>query len=172
MDRIRWPGVFASPSSGAWLALPYDQVTLDCAARAAGTSRQTVLRHFGSKDALPAAVVVWQSPGDESARRGEPGDVPAAVAYDPAGRLTKLWAPGRPTSGPPTAEYAYSISKAAPSSVSSKTLGANGNQILSYEIYDGMLRPRQTQQTAPDEPAANQVGGCGFCCGLGRTSTS
>ena len=63
----------------AWLALPYDQVTLDAVARDAGTSRQTVLRHFGSKDELALAVVDWQLPREESARRVEPGDTGAAV---------------------------------------------------------------------------------------------
>jgi AcrR family transcriptional regulator len=63
-----------------WLALPYDQVTLDGVARAAGTTRQTVLRHFGSKDDLALAVVEWQRPQEESARQVEPGDVAAAVA--------------------------------------------------------------------------------------------
>ena len=65
----------------AWLAEPYDQVTLDGVARAAGTSRQTVLRHFGSKDELALAVVDWQLPHEESARRVEPGDVVAAVRH-------------------------------------------------------------------------------------------
>ena len=65
----------------AWLAEPYDQVTLDGVARAAGTSRQTVLRHFGSKDELAVAVVDWQLPHEESARRVEPGDVVAAVRH-------------------------------------------------------------------------------------------
>jgi AcrR family transcriptional regulator len=63
----------------AWVALPYDQVTLDGVARDAGTSRQTVLRHFGSKDELALAVVDWQLPREESARRVEPGDIGAAV---------------------------------------------------------------------------------------------
>ena len=36
----------------AWLDRPYDQVTLDAVAEAAGVSRQTVIRHFGSKDDL------------------------------------------------------------------------------------------------------------------------
>ena len=62
-----------------WLALPYDQVTLDAVARDAGTSRQTVLRHFGSKDELALAVVDWQLPREESARRVEPGDIDANV---------------------------------------------------------------------------------------------
>jgi AcrR family transcriptional regulator len=63
----------------AWLAVPYDQVTLDAVARDAGTSRQTVLRHFGSKDELALAVVDWQRPREESARRVEPGDLVGAV---------------------------------------------------------------------------------------------
>ncbi|WFE39254.1 RHS repeat-associated core domain-containing protein [Micromonospora sp. WMMD998] len=70
--------------------------------------------------------------------------------YDPLGRLTKLWLPGRPTSQTPNTEYAYSVTKTAPTTVQTKTLGPNGNQISSYEIYDGHLRPRQTQTTAPD----------------------
>ena len=65
----------------AWLELPYDQVTLDAVARDAGTSRQTVLRHFGSKDELALAVVDWQRPREESARRVEPGDIVAAVRH-------------------------------------------------------------------------------------------
>ena len=62
-----------------WLRLPYDHVTLDAVARDAGTTRQTVLRHFGSKDELAVAVVDWQLPREESARRVEPGDIVAAV---------------------------------------------------------------------------------------------
>ncbi|WFE27296.1 RHS repeat-associated core domain-containing protein [Solwaraspora sp. WMMD791] len=70
--------------------------------------------------------------------------------YDPLGRLTKVWAPGRATSATPDQEYAYTITKSAPSHIRSRVLGPNGNQIDSYEIYDGLLRPRQTQVTAPD----------------------
>ena len=62
-----------------WIRLPYDHVTLDAVARDAGTTRQTVLRHFGSKDELAVAVVDWQLPREESARRVEPGDIVAAV---------------------------------------------------------------------------------------------
>ncbi|MEV0327793.1 RHS repeat-associated core domain-containing protein [Micromonospora echinospora] len=70
--------------------------------------------------------------------------------YDHLGRLTKTWLPGRPTTGTPTTEYVYSITKTAPNSIQTKELGPNGNQISSFEIYDGHLRLRQTQATAPD----------------------
>lgn len=77
-------------------------------------------------------------------------DKTTTAAYDALGRLTKVWLPGRSTSGTGNQEYSYSVTKAAPSFVESKILGPNGNQISSFEIYDGLLRLRQTQHTAPD----------------------
>ena len=62
-----------------WLERPYDQVTLDAVAAAAGVSRQTVLRHFGSKEDLAMAVVDWQRPLEEAFRDAEPGNVEGAV---------------------------------------------------------------------------------------------
>jgi AcrR family transcriptional regulator len=62
-----------------WLERPYDQVTLDAVAAAARVSRQTILRHFGSKDDLAIAVVAWQRPIEEDARAVEPGDTTNAV---------------------------------------------------------------------------------------------
>ena len=62
-----------------WLERPYDQVTLDAVAAAAGVSRQTILRHFGSKDELALAVVAWQRPIEEDARAADPGDIATAV---------------------------------------------------------------------------------------------
>ena len=63
----------------AWLDRPYDQVTLDSVAEAAGVSRQTVIRHFGSKDDLALAIVAWQRPIEEEARAADPGDTVTAV---------------------------------------------------------------------------------------------
>lgn len=62
-----------------WLERPYDQVTLDAVAELAGVSRQTVLRHFGSKDDLALGVVAWQRPIEEEARAADPGDTSTAV---------------------------------------------------------------------------------------------
>ena len=58
-----------------WLERPYDEVTLEAVAELAGVSRQTLLRHFGSKEALVVAVVDWAGPEEDAARRAEPGDV-------------------------------------------------------------------------------------------------
>ena len=65
-----------------WLAEPYDEVALDAVAAAAGVSRQTVHRQFGSKDELMVAVVDWRRPREEEGdRRVEPGAVDAAVRH-------------------------------------------------------------------------------------------
>lgn len=72
------------------------------------------------------------------------------VAYDALGRLIKKWLPGRTTSDTPNTEYGYTVSNTVASSVLTKELGPNGNQIVSYEIFDGLLRSRQVQSTAPD----------------------
>jgi AcrR family transcriptional regulator len=63
-----------------WLERPYDQVSIETVARAAGVSRQTVIRQFGTKDELAFAVVDWQKPREDAFRATAPGDVETAVA--------------------------------------------------------------------------------------------
>jgi YD repeat-containing protein len=65
-------------------------------------------------------------------------------SYDPLGRTTKVVKPGN-TTGFGDMEYLYSITKTSAPYVQTKALGPNGNQITSFEILDGFLRPRQTQ---------------------------
>ena len=62
-----------------WVERSYDQVSLQSIAEAAGVSRQTVSRQFGTKDDLAFAVVDWQKPREDALRAAEPGDVEAAV---------------------------------------------------------------------------------------------
>ena len=57
----------------------YDQVSIESVARAAGASRQTVIRQFGTKDELAFAVVDWQKPREDAFRAAEPGDIGTAV---------------------------------------------------------------------------------------------
>lgn len=47
-------------------------------------------------------------------------------------------------------EYVYGGNRTTANWVLTRELGPNGNQIGTYEIYDGQLRLRQTQTTAPD----------------------
>lgn len=62
-----------------WLDHPYDQVPIETVARAAGVSRQTVIRQFGTKDELAFAGVDWQKPHEEASRSAEPGDIETAI---------------------------------------------------------------------------------------------
>jgi AcrR family transcriptional regulator len=56
------------------------EITLDDVASRAGTSVQTVLRHFGSRDGLLDEVGRFASAEVEQERRATPGDVGEAVA--------------------------------------------------------------------------------------------
>ncbi|MBB4968900.1 RHS repeat-associated core domain-containing protein [Saccharothrix violaceirubra] len=71
------------------------------------------------------------------------------LGYDALGRLKTVRMPGRGDNETPNIEYGYTIRKDAVSSVSTTTLNAHDAQSTSYAIYDGLLRPRQTQSPAP-----------------------
>jgi AcrR family transcriptional regulator len=55
------------------------EITLDDIARAAGTSVQTVLRHYGSRDGLLDAVIALTAAEVERERRAPAGDVASAL---------------------------------------------------------------------------------------------
>ena len=58
----------------------YDEVSLDEVAAAADTTVQTVIRHFGSKESLFAAMVDWSSERMVAPREeARPGDIAGAV---------------------------------------------------------------------------------------------
>lgn len=75
------------------------------------------------------------------------------LAYDPLGRLTGVWLPGRAKASnttTPNLKFDYLIRKTGPAAVSTSTLRNDGTTYTTgYALYDGLLRPRQTQQPAP-----------------------
>ncbi|WP_269285761.1 RHS repeat domain-containing protein [Streptomyces sp. H39-C1] len=76
-----------------------------------------------------------------------------ASAYDPLGRLTKVWLPTRsaityPDS--PSSTYSYQVRNDRPIVVTTSVLNHNSLYETSYAFYDGLLRPRQTQSPSPD----------------------
>lgn len=62
-----------------WVTERYDGITMEQVADTAGVSRQTVYRHFGSKQELVLAAAEWAHLHEEEARRVDPGDVEGAV---------------------------------------------------------------------------------------------
>ncbi|MDX2602880.1 polymorphic toxin-type HINT domain-containing protein [Streptomyces caniscabiei] len=71
-------------------------------------------------------------------------------AYDALGRTTKVWQPDRTTGQTPSYEFTYTITDGKQVAVGTKTIGNSGAQDTSYALYDGFLRPRQTQAPGPD----------------------
>ncbi|PWJ02465.1 sugar-binding protein [Streptomyces sp. NWU49] len=71
-------------------------------------------------------------------------------AYDALGRSTKVWLADRLIGQTPTYEFTYTTTENQPVAVATKTLGNNGVQSTAYVLYDGFLRPRQTQDPGPD----------------------
>ncbi|MFH9552007.1 polymorphic toxin-type HINT domain-containing protein [Streptomyces sp. NPDC017435] len=70
-------------------------------------------------------------------------------AYDPLGRVAKVWQADRTTGQTPSYEFTYTITDGKPVAVGTKTIGNNGAQDTTYAFYDGFLRPRQTQAPGP-----------------------
>ncbi|MEV4756555.1 RHS repeat-associated core domain-containing protein [Micromonospora sp. NPDC049559] len=71
--------------------------------------------------------------------------------YDGLGRLTKVWLPGRDkNSQTPSEEYGYRVGVDGMTTITTRQLRDSGSGYNeSYEIYDGLQRPRQAQHPAP-----------------------
>ncbi|GAA3433797.1 RHS repeat-associated core domain-containing protein [Kutzneria kofuensis] len=71
------------------------------------------------------------------------------TAYDALGNKTEVWYPNRSrASQSGNVKFSYAYHNDAPSVVTTSTLGPNGNYTVSNELYDGLLRLRQTQSPA------------------------
>lgn len=102
----------------------------------------TALGHTVTSDLEPAWGQVTATT-DANGKKAE-------AEYDPLGRVVKVWEPGRTRGADsPDAEYAYLFRTDGPSVVTAKSLKHDGGYLTSYTLYDGLLRPRQTQEPAP-----------------------
>ncbi|WP_103962119.1 RHS repeat-associated core domain-containing protein [Nonomuraea solani] len=89
----------------------------------------------------------WGSPLAEVDRGGRK----TSLTYDALGRLVKVYKPGRTEAdGDPNVAYEYGVNRGGgPNWTRTSTLRANGNQVVGYQLLDGFLRPRQTQEPSP-----------------------
>ncbi|MEU9064778.1 RHS repeat-associated core domain-containing protein [Streptomyces sp. NPDC048430] len=74
-------------------------------------------------------------------------------AYDAVGRLIKVWKPTRSAVTYPDApnmKFEYLVRNDGPIVITTKNLTHDSQYDISYGIYDGMLRERQTQKQSPD----------------------
>ncbi|MFH9712871.1 RHS repeat-associated core domain-containing protein [Streptomyces luteogriseus] len=82
----------------------------------------------------------------------DPNNKVTETEYDSLGRLTKVWLPNRlkALNKTPNHVYAYNVTSAAMSWVSTGTLKGDGSGYnTSYTFYDSLLRTRQTQSPTP-----------------------
>lgn len=76
-------------------------------------------------------------------------DKRSAMEYDPLGRLLKVWEIDRDQkTQTPNATYDYTVRRDGPTIVTNRSLKDNGEYAVSYELMDGLLRERQTQDKA------------------------
>ncbi|SKC82765.1 polymorphic toxin-type HINT domain-containing protein [Krasilnikoviella flava] len=85
------------------------------------------------------------------ARRGVPTRVTDTngkatnVTYDALGRTSKVWLADRVITQTPSMQYAYKVTGKAAPAVGTTSLNSNGDPRTSWTLYDGLLRPVQTQ---------------------------
>jgi RHS repeat-associated protein len=86
---------------------------------------------------LPTATV------DPNGRRTE-------IAYDALGRSTEVWLPNRRrvTYADGNIKFSYQVRNNAPNVVTTTKIGPNGTYTRLNQLYDGLLRARQTQTDA------------------------
>ncbi|MFI5912255.1 RHS repeat-associated core domain-containing protein [Dactylosporangium sp. NPDC051541] len=69
------------------------------------------------------------------------------VAYDGLGRTSAVWQPGasRAAGQPASTTFTYTVRTGGANAITTNTLNAAGGYVTSVVLYDGLLRPRQTQ---------------------------
>ncbi|MFE0632520.1 RHS repeat-associated core domain-containing protein [Streptomyces sp. NPDC058864] len=102
-------------------------------------SAQSTTTTYDTLRGLPTAV------SDTNTKRTD-------ITYDALGRNTKIWLPNRSKTNnqTPNYEFAYTVAEGKAVAVATKTLKEDGTQRTAYTLYDGFLRPRQTQSPGPD----------------------
>ncbi|WP_058032900.1 RHS repeat-associated core domain-containing protein [Wenjunlia vitaminophila] len=72
------------------------------------------------------------------------------IIYDALGRTWKIWRPDRVKNyTDPSYEFTYAVAENRQAAVGTIVPGPQG-RLTSYTLYDGFLRPRQTQSPGPD----------------------
>ncbi|MGW8748412.1 RHS repeat domain-containing protein [Streptomyces sp. NPDC055794] len=102
------------------------------------TLKHTVTTTYDPTRSAPTAVT------DANGKRTD-------AVLDGLGRTLKVWRPGwakADHADQPSTEYTYTVSQTAPNAVATKTLQHDGTYTTSYQIYDGLLRERETQAPA------------------------
>ncbi|MFJ6822974.1 polymorphic toxin-type HINT domain-containing protein [Streptomyces niveus] len=106
------------------------------------TKVTNVLGHATVTDFAPA----WGM----SAGQTDPNGKRTDLAYDALGRLTSVWLPDQPKRTIPSIKYSYSVSRDKPVAIKTEKIEVGGTYGVEYQMYDGLLRPRQKQTEGPE----------------------
>jgi RHS repeat-associated protein len=79
----------------------------------------------------------------------DPNGVVTTKQYDALGRDTSVWLDSRPVSSPANYLFAYQVSDSGLTAVTTQELNEENGYQTSVDIYDALLRPRQTQAMTP-----------------------
>lgn len=98
---------------------------------------------------------VWGVPSKVT----DPNDKVTTGVYDGLGRLKQVWEPGRVQgSDTPSTKYLYMVRSSGVNAVKTETLNHDGSEyVASTQIYDGLLRQRQTQAPSASASTAGRV---------------
>lgn len=164
-DGVGYGTVGSTPST---CGLTQDQLCYDIYGRALAAAdaygKVTKTAYTPATGEVPTSTVATNPLGhvvttNLEPLRGQPVKVTDAnnkvttTAYDALGRVKKVWIPSRPQATYPNAPnhvFDYLVRNSGPIVVTSKTLDHNSEYRTGYTFYDGLLRPRQTQETSPD----------------------
>ncbi|MEU9488033.1 RHS repeat-associated core domain-containing protein [Streptomyces decoyicus] len=136
--------------------------------RTARGDGRTTTTAYTPATGLPAKTTVTTPPADAKDSntaqtttteleplRGQPSAIVdtngkrTTLKYDALGRSTKVWLPDR--GSVPTYQFTYSVQEGKPAAVATYTLNPSAQtQTVSYTLYDGYLRARQTQAPGPN----------------------
>lgn len=105
----------------------------------------------GPLTALSTTTVFEPTRGAAVSQTDPNGKVTSAT-LDALGRTTEVWMADRPTSKSPSVKYSYTVNAGGVNAISTSSLTAAETYRTGVVLYDGLLRPRQTQS-----PSASQV---------------
>ncbi|MFJ7065806.1 RHS repeat-associated core domain-containing protein [Streptomyces sp. NPDC101115] len=110
-----------------------------------GPAKSTTVTDPLGHTTTTALRVEWGEPQTVTDANGRRTD----LSHDPLGRLTGVWKPGRDKgSEGPHLRFQYLLRKDGASAVTTEKLVGSGDYTSQVALYDGLLRPRQTQKAA------------------------
>ena len=96
----------------------------------------------------------WGSP----VKVTDPNTKITTATYDALGRLTAVWLPGRPqATKTANTTFSYTVLTTGPNAITTNTLTAGQTYLTSVELFDGLLRPRQTQSPSAARATPGRV---------------